>query len=145
MPRLFKLNPKDYRTEFSPPTYIITTEFTATFQLVVDLFDIPKYKEINPALFTCVTFPFLFGVMFGDIGHGSVLLFAGISLCIINRRVQADEDSSLNALLKVRHMIVLLGLFSTYCGFLYNDFLSMPLSLFGTCYSEEGGAETTVT
>lgn len=27
-----------------------------------------------------------------------------------------------------------MGLFATYCGFLYNDFMSMSLDLFGSCY-----------
>lgn len=127
MPRLFKLNPSDYRTDISPPTQIITNDFTCMFQLVVDLFDVPKYKELNPALFTCVTFPFLFGVMFGDICHGSLLLIAGITLCILNRRMVAEPGSGLANLFKVRHMILLLGFFSTYCGLLYNDFASIPL------------------
>ena len=42
---------------------------------------IPRYKEVNPGLFTLMTFPFLFGVMFGDIGHGSVLFMLGLYLC----------------------------------------------------------------
>ena len=54
----------------SPQTYIRTNEFTSTFQLIVDTYGIPNYREINPGFFTIVTFPFLFGVMFGNIGHG---------------------------------------------------------------------------
>ena len=41
----------------------------------------------------------------------------------------------MDGLFRVRHVIVLLGIFATYCGFLYNDFASIPLSVFGTCYS----------
>ena len=141
MPRLFKLDPADYREEISPPTFIITNDFTWPFQVIVDLFDTPKYKEMNPALFTCVSFPFLFGVMFGDICHGSLLLLGGITLCYLKGRSSADSvdpDSTLANLFKVRHLILLLGIFSTYCGFLYNDFASIPLYLFGSCYSING-------
>ena len=149
MPRLFKLDPKDYRQDISPPTYIMTNEFTWTFQMIVDLFDVPKYKEMNPALFTCITFPFLFGVMFGDICHGALLLVAGITLCILKRRAPeselADPDSPMANLYKVRHVIVLLGIFSTYCGFLYNDFASISLSVFGSCYLIDGDSASQVT
>lgn len=36
----------------------------------MNTYGIPRYDEINPGLFTIITFPFLFGMMFGDIGHG---------------------------------------------------------------------------
>ena len=34
------------------------------------------YREINPGVFTIGTFPFLFAVMFGDAGHGLILVIA---------------------------------------------------------------------
>ena len=46
--------------------------------MVVDQYEVPAYKEVNPGLFTSVSFPFLFGVMFGDIFAGSLLLIAGL-------------------------------------------------------------------
>lgn len=45
------------------------------------------YKEVNPAIYACVTFPFLFGVMFGDIGHGSLMLLGALTLCAYNKRL----------------------------------------------------------
>ena len=97
---------------------------------------------MNPALFTCVTFPFLFGVMFGDICHGSILFIVGVILSFIRRRTSeaemVDPESSLGMMLGVRHLVLLMGLFSTYCGLMYNDFASIPLSVFGTCYSING-------
>lgn len=49
------------------------------------------YKEANPAVFAIVTFPFLFGVMFGDVGHGGLLLIAGILLCLFNDQISRSS------------------------------------------------------
>ena len=46
------------------------------------------YKEINPAVFACVSFPFLFGVMFGDMGHGFLLFVAGLLLVLFNEKLK---------------------------------------------------------
>ena len=52
----------------TPPTHFHTNKFTEVFQAVVNTYGVPRYREANPALFTTVTFPFLFGVMYGDVG-----------------------------------------------------------------------------
>lgn len=64
-----------------PPTYFNLNTFTRPFQEIVNTYSVPKYKEVNPAFFTIVTFPFLFGVMFGDIGHGLCVLIFALFLC----------------------------------------------------------------
>lgn len=37
-----------------------------------------------------------------------------------------------------RYMITLMGFFSTYCGLIYNDYLSIPIDFFGSCYDPTG-------
>lgn len=67
-----------------PPTYIKTNEFTAIYQQIVDTYGVPKYLEANPAVLTIATFPFFFGMMFGDMGHGSVLFFTASVIVLFN-------------------------------------------------------------
>ena len=123
-----------------PPTFIGLNEFTSAFQMIVDTFGIPRYREINPGYFTIITFPFLFGVMYGDIGHGLVLLVFAIYLCVFNEKISKSK-SILKQALFARYFLLLMGFFAVYCGLLYNDFLSIPIN-FNSCYEFEGYNKT---
>lgn len=56
---------------------------------------IAKYQEANPGVFTIVTFPFLFAVMFGDWGHGICLLVAVLWLIFNERKYSSQVISNL--------------------------------------------------
>jgi len=125
----------------APPTYIRTNEFSEPFQEIVNTYGAPRYREVNPGLFTIATFPFLFGVMFGDMGHGAILLLFGLYLCFRKDDLER-EKSSLAGLLSGRYLIAMMGFFAFYCGFIYNDFMAMPWNFFGSCYTTSGSIVT---
>eukprot|EP00929_Paragymnodinium_shiwhaense_P117141 TRINITY_DN8739_c0_g3_i1.p1 TRINITY_DN8739_c0_g3~~TRINITY_DN8739_c0_g3_i1.p1 ORF type:complete len:843 (+),score=166.31 TRINITY_DN8739_c0_g3_i1:72-2531(+) len=112
----------------APPTYIVKNELTCVFQDLVDTYGLPRYGEANPALFTLVTFPFLFAIMFGDIGHGSLLLMTGLWAIVYAE----DLKRAVPILYKARYILSMMGFFAVYVGFIYNDFFSIGLNLFGS-------------
>eukprot|EP00403_Amphidinium_massartii_P038491 CAMPEP_0178440268 /NCGR_PEP_ID=MMETSP0689_2-20121128/36668_1 /TAXON_ID=160604 /ORGANISM="Amphidinium massartii, Strain CS-259" /LENGTH=826 /DNA_ID=CAMNT_0020062991 /DNA_START=66 /DNA_END=2546 /DNA_ORIENTATION=- len=110
----------------SPPTFTRTNDFTQGWQDVIDTYGIPRYQEANPALLTTVTFPFIFGMMYGDVGHGTLLLCAGIWLC---KNASWLKESSPD-IAGARFMILEMGIFAVFAGFMYNDFFSVGLPIF---------------
>lgn len=91
--------------------------------------------EVNPGLFTVGTFPFLFGIMYGDVGHGLFILSLGIALLFLN-------NPKINFLSPLKFLFIVLGFFSIYCGLIYNEFFSIPLVMNSSCYSEHQSAES---
>jgi V-type H+-transporting ATPase subunit a len=124
--------------KMTPPTYFKTNEVTSISQAIVDTYGVPTYKEVNPAYFATVTFPFLFAVMFGDIGHGFLLFLLAAVLCLFGNSL-SKSVKSLAPFYKMRYMLLLMGIFSTFSGFLYNDFMGISLNLFGSCYNLNTG------
>lgn len=112
-----------------PPTFTKINDFTAPWQLVVDTYGIPNYQTLNPAVITTVTFPFIFGMMYGDIGHGSLLFCAGLLLCWFGPSVKYSMPEAHMA----RYVILQMGFFAVFAGFMYNDLFGIiSLELFET-------------
>lgn len=122
-------------TNEAPPTYNRTNRFTRGFQNLIDAYGVATYREANPALYTIITFPFLFAVMFGDLGHGFILLLFAAWMCIWEKklmRVRAGEIWTI--FFGGRYIILLMGIFSMYTGFMYNDVFSKSFNLFGSTW-----------
>jgi len=136
MPSLVDHVPQPWPT---PPTHFSTNKLTYGYQEFVNTYGIPRYREANPALFTAATFPFLFGVMYGDVGHGLFLFCAGLYL-IWNEKAHdnARLDEMMEGLHSGRYMIIMMGFFAVYAGLIYNDCFSLGLNLFGTRWAFTG-------
>ena len=129
--------------EIKNRTYFHPDDFIYPFQAIVNTYGIPRYQEANPGLFTIITFPFLFGIMFGDIGHGFLILL--LSLYIeINCNTIKESNSILKDLVKYRYILLLMGFFSFFCGIIYNDFMAIPLSVFQSCYINDKNSDKAI-
>ncbi|KAK8985214.1 hypothetical protein V6N11_068481 [Hibiscus sabdariffa] len=128
-----------------PPTYFRTNKFTAAFQEIVDAYGsnkmlfvtfncrVAKYQEANPGVYTIVTFPFLFAVMFGDWGHGICLLLATLILIVREKKLSSQKLGDITEMtFGGRYVILMMSLFSIYAGFIYNECFSVALDLFGS-------------
>ncbi|XP_004713647.1 V-type proton ATPase 116 kDa subunit a3 [Echinops telfairi] len=120
-----------------PPTLIRTNRFTASFQGIVDAYGVGSYREVNPAPYTIITFPFLFAVMFGDVGHGLLMFLFALAMVLAEDRpaVKAAQNEIWQTFFGGRYLLLLMGLFSVYTGFIYNECFSRATTIFPSGWS----------
>ncbi|KAM6159353.1 V-type proton ATPase 116 kDa subunit a 3 isoform 2-T2 [Rhynchocyon petersi] len=120
-----------------PPTLIRTNRFTASFQGIVDAYGVGRYLEVNPAPYTIITFPFLFAVMFGDVGHGLLMFLFALAMVLAEDRpsVKAAQNEIWQTFFGGRYLLLLMGLFSVYTGFIYNECFSRATTIFHSGWS----------
>lgn len=136
MPCILEQVPKPWPT---PPTYFQTNKYTVAFQEFVNTYGIPRYQEINPAIFTAASFPFIFGVMYGDIGHGTILLLGSLYLLLTPKKGEERKaDPMVKNLYVARYMLTLMSVMAIYAGLIYNDYFSLPLNIFGSKWEWTG-------
>lgn len=124
----------EIRTNKTPPTYQKTNKFTEGFQTIINAYGTCKYQEANPGLPTIVTFPFLFAVMFGDMGHGFLMVCAAAAMIYWEKPLKKVRDELFGMAFYGRYIMLMMGIFSLYTGLIYNDVFSKSLSIFPSAW-----------
>lgn len=97
-----------------PPTQVPAAGATGAFQPLVDTYATVPYADLNPSVLAGLAYVVMFGMMFGDVGHG-LLLFAGGVLLWRARR------GPLAAYRKAAPFVIGAGIASTAFGFAYGE------------------------
>jgi V-type H+-transporting ATPase subunit a len=120
------------KSRLTPPTYIPVNKFTSGFQALVNTYGTPRYREANPGAFCVILFPYLFGIMFGDFGHG--LMLAMLGYYFISKEKEWDGKPMSDMLEMIyggRYILLLNGLFGAFSGLMYNEAFAFPMAWFG--------------
>ena len=108
--KIFAVVEDDHDNVFSkPPTKLKNPKLFRPFEMYIKMYGLPAYNEMDPTIFVALTYSFIFGAMFGDVGQGLVLLLGGLLL-------YKKKGMNLAAIVSCA------GIFSTLFGFLYGSF-----------------------
>ena len=96
------------------PVMLKNPGFFRPFEMLVSSYGLPEYKFIDPTVFVAISFLIMFGMMFGDVGHGIVL-------CVIGWLLGFRKGSRSEGVTLVGKLGFYCGLASIVFGFLYGS------------------------
>jgi V/A-type H+/Na+-transporting ATPase subunit I len=98
-----------------PPTLLAQTPAVAPFRPLLDTYGAVPYEDVDPTLFTALTYCLMFGMMFGDVGGGLLIVLGALAL-------RGTRSPRVRALRAVWPMLAAAGAAASACGFLYGEF-----------------------
>ena len=109
--------PIDFEHDSVPVEYN-NPSFAKPMQVLIDVFNRPRYTEIDPTLIVSIVFPIFFGLILGDVGYGLILLAMAFGL---RKFFKGEEGQQLLAVLRNASI-------SSICfGLLYSEFLGFAI------------------
>jgi V/A-type H+-transporting ATPase subunit I len=103
--------------EGSVPVRMKNPRFLSPFQMLVTNYAIPEYGTIDPTPLVAVAYLIMFGLMFGDAGHGAVLLVSGLLASLLYRGGRSNVRDLLRLVAYCGATAVVFGvLFGSYFG-----------------------------
>ncbi|CUX22168.1 V-type ATP synthase subunit I [Clostridium sp. C105KSO13] len=107
--KVFVVVEDDRDTYFGdPPTKLENPGIFKPFEMFIRMYGLPSHDEIDPTIFVGLTYSFIFGIMFGDVGQGLLLLIGGSLIYYIKKAPLAG-------------IIATAGILSTIFGFMFGS------------------------
>jgi V/A-type H+-transporting ATPase subunit I len=100
------------------PVHLTNMRFFKPFELLVKIMGTPSNSEIDPTPLAAITFVLMFGLMFGDLGQGLILLLAGIMV----KRLWGGSARDMSA--QAGGIMIACGCSAAVCGLLYGSVFS---------------------
>lgn len=100
-------------SHITPPTKFRNLKIFKPFEEFVRMYGVPNYNELDPTPFFAVVYTLLFGIMFGDVGHGLCLAAIGLIMTLTKKGGFLGK------------ILVPIGLSSTVFGFVYGSFFGL--------------------
>jgi V/A-type H+/Na+-transporting ATPase subunit I len=91
-----------------PPTHLVNNPVSKPFENYVEMYGLPSYNEIDPTPFMSITYAVIFGIMFGDLGQGFLILLASLFMKYKKKMFLGD-------------IMIRCSIFSMIFGALYNS------------------------
>ncbi len=101
----------------TPPTLINNPKITKPLEVITTNYGYPSYNELDPSSIIGLTFPIIFGFMFGDIGEGVIVALIGYMLGF---RLKVGKNAR-----KLGRTLILCGISATIVGFLYGSLFGL--------------------
>jgi len=86
------------------------------FEMLVSAYGLPEYQELEPTLFVALSYVLMFGMMFGDAGHGAVLATCGLIAWFVGRTEKVRD---------VGLLVLFAGTSSVIFGCVYGSFFGL--------------------
>ena len=99
-------NHEEYFSE--PPTKLKNPKFFKPFEMFIKMYGLPAHDELDPTIFVALTYTFIFGAMFGDVGQGLCLFLGGAILYKWKK-------------INLAGIVSIAGIFSTFFGFMFGS------------------------
>ena len=107
--KIFIMVEEDKETYFGePPTKLKNPKLFKPFEMYVQMYGLPAHNEMDPTIFVGLTYSFIFGAMFGDVGQGLLLALGGGLLYFWKK-------------IPLAGIIGTAGIFSTFFGFMFGS------------------------